>query len=457
MRSCSSRLLGLYVALLCTLGCLPTAGRAQALAGDRILGIVDDEIILSSELDAQIDYLKKSGQKDDGTLRCTVLEEVLVGKVLLAKAKIDSLEVSDDQVDAEVERRLSTMERQLGSREAIEEVAGKSYLQFKLGLRPQIKDQLLAQNMRNKIYNDATITPNEVKDYYRSIPRDSLPYLPAELELAQIIIKPVPSDESKQRTRERLQTFRNMVLVEGEPFESVARAFSEDPGSRNNGGMLPRFCRGDMVPQFEEVAYGLSPGEVSEIFESPFGFHIIKLEKRIGNCIDARHILLSPRIESVDEQKAKARIEELRQRILTEDTLSFTKAAVQYSEDRQSKDVGGRLRSRSGEYRIPMEQLESDVFLEIDRLKPGEISKPIEFIDKQGIQVQKAYKLIYLIRRYAPHEATLEQDYQKFHGAALTAKQNEILEGWLKKVRGEVYIELRDEACSQALTNWVRP
>lgn len=439
-------------ALCCLLALLPVALRAQT-SGDRIVAIIDDIIVLESDVEAQLEYLKKSGQKDDGTLRCTVLENILNSKLLLAKAKQDSLTVSPDQVETELARRLDLMERQLGSQKAIEEVAGKSYLQFKLDMRPQIEEQLLAQNQRNKVFNEATITPKDVKDYFASIPKDSVPYLPAELELSQIVIVPKPSQANKDKARDKLVEIRKMIVVEGKDFATLAKGNSEDPGSRAQGGMLPRFCRGDMVPEFEEVAFSLTAGEVSDVFESPFGYHIIKLEKRIGNCIEARHILIGVRIDSEDEKQAKEEALKLRKRLISEDTLTFEKAALEYSQDPATKDAGGRVTARDGSHKIPMEQLESETFFVVDDLKEGEISEPLEFIHK-GVQTSKAYKLVVVRKRHDPHRASLETDYQKFYNAALTAKQNEILDNWIRKAQKQVYIELRYPACAQALSNW---
>lgn len=421
--------------------------------GDRILAVVDESVILESDVEAQLDYMKKTGEKDKGNLRCEVFETLLMNKLLLAKAKLDSVEVKKEQVEEEVRRRLDMMERQLGSREELERIAGKSYLQFRMEMTPQVEEQLLVQTQRNKIYNEASITPKDVKDYFRSIPKDSVPYLPAELEISQLVIKPVPSQKNKDIAKEKLENIRNLMLSKGESFAGMAKIYSMD-GSAQNGGLLPRFCRGDMVPEFEEVAYGLTEGEISPVFESPFGFHIVQLEKRIGQCLEARHILIAPVIDSDDEALAKKRCAEIRKEILASDTLTFTKAAMNYSQDRATQNSGGRLRGRGGEYKIPMEQLDSDLFLRVDGLKENEISEPLEYFDPSAGKLVKAYRLVVVTKRHPPHLANLEQDYQKFYQAALNAKQNDILKNWLIKSRKQIYFDLRFDECRQALSHW---
>ncbi|MBX3101329.1 MAG: peptidylprolyl isomerase [Bacteroidetes bacterium] len=449
------QILILWIAFL-WLGSLPHTGIAQQTPryrGDRILAVVDESVILESDVEAQMDYLRKSGEKDKGNLKCEVFESLLMNKLLLAKAKLDSVEVKKEQVEEEVRRRLDMMERQLGSREELERIAGKSYLQFKMELGPQVEEQLLVQTQRNKIFNEATITPKDVKDYFRSIPKDSIPYLPAELEISQLVIKPTPSQKNKDIAREKLENIRNLMLSKGESFNTMARIYSQD-GSAQNGGLLPRFCHGDMVPEFEEVAYSLAEGEISAVFESPFGFHVILLEKRIGQCLEARHILITPVIDSDDEARAKQRCADIRKEIMTSDTLTFSKAAMNYSEDRATQNAGGRLRGRSGEYKIPMEQLDSDLFLRVDRLKENEISDPLEYFDPSAGRLTKSYRLVVVTKRHPPHLANLEEDYQKFYQAALNARQNEILKAWLLKARKQIYFDLRFDECRQALSHW---
>lgn len=424
----------------------------RAQVADRILAIVDKEVILESDLESQVEYLKKTEEIDDEhAIRCLVFENLLTNKLLLAKARLDSLKVSDEQVENEVNRRLSILVMQAGGESNFEQITKKSVLQFKIELRPKILEQMLIEQQKSKITENIKVTPKEVQVFFEQIPKDSLPYLPAEVEAYKIIVYPKASEESKQAAKLKIQDIRKQILG-GSSFEDLAKFYSQDYESAKQGGYLGEFKKGQMVPEFEEVAFSLKENEISEVFETSYGYHIIKLHKILGDHCKASHILIVPEKGPQDEQKALERLKQIRQEIM--DSLKFEVAASRYSEDAQSKMYGGMILNPStGEPRVPIDQLDPEIYLTIDKMKEGDISEPKEFLPKNP-SLSKGYQIIYLKKIYPPHKASLENDYGKFKQLTLQNKQMEALEKWFKKAKEQVYIEIKDSSCKQALENW---
>lgn len=428
---------------------LTTFGHAQQL--DKVVAVVGDEILLESDISNQYDYLVSEGEKDDGTLRCRIFEEMIIGKLLLSKSKQDSLTVSEDQVEQEVTRRITIFTMRAGGEEQLEKIYGKSILQLKIDLRPQIRDQLLTEQMRSRILSNVTITPKEVKEFFNQIPKDSLPFLPAEVEISHIMVNAPFSPEAKTEAKNQLDAIRTEILTGKMSFEDAAKLFSVDFGSAKDGGKLPEFGRGDMVPEFEEVAFTTKEGELSQVFESQYGMHILKVHKRLGDRIQASHILVVPRKLPGDRLIALKKLEQIRNKILA-DSISFEDAALEYSQDPKSKDMGGVIvNPTNNEYRISIDQLDADLFFKVDGMKTGEISKPSEFIRNDGSVV---YHIVYLKKKYPPHVANLKDDYYRIQTAALQNKQYTMLDDWIRKARENVYIEIKDSGCKTQLSHW---
>lgn len=417
---------------------------------DRVVAIVDQEIILHSEIEGQYAYLLERGEKDDGTLRCTIFEQLLLEKLLLAKARLDSLEVPEGRVEQELERRINRIVQQVGSQQQLEEIYQQSIYQLRADMRETIEEQLLAQQQRQAIYADIAVTPREVKNFYNRIPKDSLPLLPAEVEIGQIVMKPVANEASKAETRAKLEEIRQQIVSGEERFEALAAYYGMD-GTAQQGGNLGEFGRGVMDPDFEGIAFSLDVGEVSEVFETAFGFHIVRVDKKLGDRVQARHILLIPEITQADEVLAQKKLAEVKA-LIESDSLTFEQAAAEYSEDEQTKGSGGLMTTRDGEYRIPLDKLDADTYLLIDPLKKGEISEPTEVIVPNS--PQKFYRIVWLKNRIPPHRATLTTDYQKFQKATKQAKEATALDEWFELARRQVYIEIKPHGCSQALSNW---
>jgi len=417
---------------------------------DGVIAVLDNNIILRSELENQIVYLKSSGEKDDGTLRCRTFEDMLSNKLLLSKAQLDSLSVTEDQVESELNRRIESFIQYFGSIAKLEENYRKSLIELKIELRPEIKELLLVEQQKSKITEDVSITPKEVVEYYNSIPKDSLPYLPSEVILNHIVIIPPISDKNKKEAKDKLEDIRNQILHEKMKFAEMAKAYSMD-GSSQQGGYLGEFTRGKMVPQFEEVVYNLRDGEVSEVFETDFGFHIVQLHKRLGETVSASHILIRPFRDKDDEVIAINRLKELKKMIAT-DTISFEKTASRHSDDPETKDCGGCITNpQTGEYRIPIDALDAELFFKVDKLKENEISEPMEIILRDGT---KAFHIVKLKKKYLPHTANLKDDYQKIHRAALELKKENAIEKWFDTARRQVYIDIKYTECANAIKTW---
>lgn len=425
------------------------AGFSQPI--DKIVAVVGEEIILSSDIENQYNYLIIKGQKDDGTLHCQVLDQLIVGKLLLNKAKQDSLEVSEMQVAGEVERRVGVFVDQMGSQERFEEVYGRSIEQFQADITEDIRKELLTDAQRRALFAGADVTPKEVKKFYNSLDQDSLGYLPAEVQINHIVLQPKFSQESEDRAIELLTDLAQQAR-DGAIFTDLAKRHTQEPGGRQRGGSLGWFGRGTMVPQFEEIAYRLRVGEVSEPFKTEFGYHIIRLNDKRGELLNASHILRRLSTSSDGEQVAIDSLNAIME-LVNSDSLTFEQAAIRYSSDRQTKHCGGCISNpQTGDLRIPLDALDADMYFKIDEMEEGEISEPMELLQPDGTKV---FHVVYLKRKIPPHAPNLEDDYQKISDVALQAKQAEIFDEWLISAKKNIYIDIKPTECSEALKNWI--
>lgn len=428
---------------------LTSVGFSQPI--DRIVAIVGEEIILASDIENQYNYLIINGQKDDGTLHCQVLDQLIVGKLLLNKAKQDSLEVSEMQVVAEVERRVKVFVDQMGSEQRFEEVYGRSIEQFQADINGDIRKELLTDAQRRALFSGADVTPKEVRKFYSTLNQDSLGYLPAEVQINHIVLQPKFSQESENRAVELLSGLAEEAR-EGFDFAELAKRHTQEPGGRQRGGSLGWFGRGTMVPQFEEIAYRLRVGEVSEPFKSEFGYHIIRLNDKRGELLNASHILRRLSTSSDGEQVAIDSLNTIME-LVDSDSLTFEQAAIRYSSDRQTKHCGGCISNpQTGDLRIPLDALDADMYFKIDEMEEGEISEPMELLQPDGTKV---FHVVYLKRKIPPHAPNLEDDYQKIRDVALQAKQAEIFDEWLISAKKNIYIDIKPTECSEALKNWI--
>lgn len=413
---------------------------AQDVVVDKIIAKVDDYIVLKSDLEiAYLEYLSK-GQFRGSNAKCQILEQLVVNKMLVAKAEIDSVEVSDVEVQTSLNRRMEYMISQVGSEEEIEKYYGKSLEQIQSEIFDDIKEQLTIQRMQETIISDLKVSPADVKKFFKNIPQDSLPFFSTEVTVGQIVASPKPGKKQKDEVKQLMYDLRKRIL-QGESFADLARQYSEDPGSAARGGQLPFYKRGDLAPEFEATAMTLKEGELSMPVETQFGFHLIELQQKRGNTFQTRHILISPKPSAEDVMKAEKYLDSLRTVIIA-DSISFEKAAKEYSDDQMTSTNGGYFLDQNESNRVSVDQLDPTIFFTLDTMTVGTITKPLEFQQADG---SNAFRILYYKDRLAPHQANLKDDYQKIAKATLNNKQNKILSEWFEDARGNVYIEIDPE------------
>jgi peptidyl-prolyl cis-trans isomerase SurA len=428
---------------------------AQEKVIDKIVAVVGTNPILKSELEAQYQQMLAQQEAVNENTRCKLLEDLLFQKLLLAQAQKDSLEVTDAQVEQELDRRMRYYLGQFGSEEKFKDFYGKSSEDYKAELKDNVRDILLAQQMQGKITNDITVTPNEIRAYYNNIPKDSIPLISAEVEVGQIVKKPGITPEAKKASREFIEGLRQRIL-KGESFATLAALYSKDPGSASKGGLYESVQRGAFVPEWDAWAFRLKPGELSEVFETVYGYFIIQLVERRGEEVEARSLLYFADIDPTDLLAAKLSLDTVYTK-LGADTVSFAEAAARYSEDDETKHNGGLIVNPfTGSTLFAMEEIgqyDQNVAFAIDKLKISEYTKPTPYVTHEGKQ---AYRILYLKKRTEPHMANLTDDYQKIQAAALSRKQDEAVQTWIKKKLADNFVRIADDYKSCTFSNkWI--
>jgi peptidyl-prolyl cis-trans isomerase SurA len=408
---------------------------------DGIIAVIGNEIVLRSDLESQLMQMKQSGMRKSDIKPCEILEDLLIEKLMLNQARLDSLDVSEDQINQEIERRVKYIVSRLGSREKFEEFYGKPIVEFKEEMRDPVEGMLLAQRMQGEIAQDVKITPADVRAFFKTIPEDSLPLIPIQVEVAQIVKMPIVSEKEEERVMQKLGQFRRDVLG-GKDFGTIAILYSEDPGSAANGGELGMVPRGTMVPEFDAVAFTLMDGEVSDVFRTDFGYHIMQMIQRRGDQYNARHILLKPRVSTSQLNEARAFLDSVRS-VIVADSISFADAAEKFSTDKETKNNGGKLlNENSGGAKFSYEELDPQLYYTVEKLKVGEISQPVLVQSRDGSQ---AYRLLKVVRRLDAHKANLRDDYTMLQELATQQKQATEMESWIKRIAAQTYTYLDDQ------------
>jgi len=416
----------------CCLLSLPAPAQDDRTLVDGIEGIVGDKIILHSDIELQYQQMKLEGTDVPGDFKCAILDQMLSQKILLEQAELDSLVVSEDEIEGELDRRIRYFVSMIGSEEKLEDYYGKSIIRIKDEFKKDISEQLLSQKMRNKILEKVKVTPADVKNFFNTIPKDSLPYFNAEMEVGQIVIYPSVSQELKDYSRNSLEDIRKRILA-GEDFCILAQLYSEDPGSAGKCGDLGFIRRGEMVTEFEGAAFRLDENQISEVTETKFGFHIIQMLEKKGEKIHVRHILLRPKTTSYDLLQAKQKLDSIRT-LIVNGILKFEEAAGKFSEDEATKNMGGMLvNPQTGNTFFEADQLDKSIYFSIEKLSAGQISQPELFQTPDGMQ---AYRILYLKSETTPHAANLRDDYAKIKSAAAAKKEELAFQHWLEgKIR----------------------
>jgi peptidyl-prolyl cis-trans isomerase SurA len=435
----------LFKRFLMFLALLISAKLSSQQVIDRVVAVVGGNIVLESEIEAQYNQYLGMGYKTGHQTRCTILEDIMYQKLLLAQAAHDSLKVTESQVDQEIERKLQYYIKQFGSVEKFEQYNGKSVEAFKADIREKQKEYLLSQQMQGKITGEMTVSPNEVFAYFNALPVDSVPYINSEIEIGQIVRRPGINPELKQYARQRIDDVRKKVVSGEMDFCAAAAAYSDDPGSKMTCGFYKSIQRGQFVPEFEAVAFHLKPNEISEVFETEYGFHFVQMIERRGDEIDVRHILVTVQSAPTDLLKAKATLDSVR-RILQIDTLKFCEAAAKYSDDKDTKNACGLLvNPQTGTTLFEMDllgQIDPAILFTLDNMKPGEISDPVLM---QTRDAKQAYRILYLKKRTLPHKANLKEDFPKIQEAALAQKQQKVIKEWVNRKLKTTYASIAED------------
>ncbi len=408
---------------------------------DKIAGVVGDKIVLTSDIQVQVAQAKMQGGATPD-IECQVLDQLLMEKLLVNQAELDSVMVSEDEVEIELDNRLRYYINMMGTEEKFIEYYQKSILEFKEDFRPDIKQMMLAQRMQSQIVANIKVSPIEVKEFFEEIPKDSLPYFNAEVEVSEIIFIPVITEEAKTAAKTKLNQIRSKINDGTNTFDEMAQIYSEDPGSAPQGGRMGLQDRGTFVKEFEATAYKLAKNEVSSVIQTEFGFHILKLLERRGNKVDVQHILIKPEVSFNDLDLANKRADSVRNLILV-DSLSFQEAVEIYTEDENSKNFSGMLvNQQTGSTYFELNQLTPDVFFAVEGLKEGEMSAPTMIKLQDGKQ---QYKLFFVQSRSEPHQANLDDDFERLKNVALQQKQNETVSKWVAEKSAKTYIKLSPE------------
>jgi len=418
------------------------SAQGDGVVVDEIIAKVDNYIVLKSELENA--YLGEitNGRDVGPDTKCQLLQQIIINKVLLAKAEIDSIMVEPVMVEAELQRRMQYFVLQAGSEEKLEQTLGKKLTELEDELRDQVKEQLTVQRMQQELTTGISVTPSQVKKFYNSLPKDSIPFLPAEVKVGQIIKFPDVNTKSKDEARNKLLGFKTKVMAEEADFAELARKNSEDFGSAKSGGDLGWHGRGELVPEFEATALRIEPGEIADPVESEFGFHLIQLLERRGNRFRARHILIRPKSNSDDLTNTISFMDSIRSRVLM-DSLTFEAAAKEHSDDQETRSNAGYFKDNTtGSSYVSTETLDPVIFFTIDTMKTGNITTPQKFRTEDG---KTAVRVIFYNDYVPPHYANLKTDYQKLYAATMNSKKGEAIEEWLKLAKQQVFIEIDPE------------
>lgn len=420
-------------------------GRSQDY-GTKIDGIaaqVGNNIILISDIEAQKLQAIQAGVKADKALECDILEQLMYQELLLNQAILDSIVVTDQQVDSEMEQRIRVIEEQIGGRDKMEAFYGKSVSQIKAEFRNVIRDRLLAQEMERTITDGLTITPKEAKEFYESLPTDSLPYINSQLSFQQIVVYPKIGEDDKKRAFETLKSI-HAEAISGKNFAALARKYSMDPGSAAKGGEIEA-RRGMMVAPFEATVFSLKEGEISNLFETEYGYHIIKLINRKGDNYNCAHILIAPEFVDAELESAAMRMDSCYNE-LKAGTITWEDAVLKYSNEESTKFNNGIITNPiSGEQTWDMEdlsQVDQQIFLLTDQMKKGDISTPSLYVNP--FERKEGVRIVRLMERTTPHRANLNDDYALISRAAESTKKQKIIDTWTKSKLKNAYIKISD-------------
>ncbi len=423
---------------------------------DKIIAVVGEEILLKSELEENVALAESQSGVLPENAECLILNQLLSQKLLVNQAKLDSILVLDEEVEGQMNARFEQILVMMNNDpKQFLDYYGMTITEAREKFRSDMKDQLLAQRMQQSVVSDITITPAEVIEFFNKIPKDSLPYFNAEVEVGEIVFYPKPNEEERKKAKDRALELRTMIVEQGANFSELAKSSSHDPSSGRLGGDLGWQKRGQFVPEFEATAYTLEKGEISEVVETEYGYHIIQLLERLGNRIHTRHILIQPRITQDDMDKAKEKLSEVRSLILS-DSISFSRAVKDYSSEKVQSyfNDGLMMNPATGTTFFETSELDVDVYFTIDTMSLGSVSEPIEYVSERR---EAAFRLVKLVSITEPHKASVKEDYSKIKTAAIEEKKALYTIDWVEEKIANTYIKIDgDYMGCEAVEPWMK-
>lgn len=445
------RILGTFL-----LSALVLSSMAQDKVIDQIVAIVGGNIILKSDIENMTINQQAQGITTEGDMKCEVLEEFLINKLLVAEAELDSLiTVTPSQVNQQMDQQMQMYLQHFGTESAVEAYFKKPIAMVKSEMQEAIRDQLLSQQMRSKIVENVTVTPSEVRYYFRNLDKEQIPTIPTQYEYAQITIQPQIDLEEQNRVKAKLRDIKKRI-ENGSSFEAMAVIYSEDPGSAKDGGRLPYMGRAQLDPTYATAAFNLKGDKISNVVQSEFGYHIIQLIDKQGGKVATRHILMKPKVSVDALEEAHDRLDSLAT-LIRKDEIVFEQAAAMFSFDKNSRNNGGiAINPNTLSSKFAVEELDGDVSKIVTKMNLNEISEPFETIDPENQQT--VFKIVKLTNKIEAHKADLQNDYQVLADLYLNKKKEDVLQEWIADQQSQTYIRIDNTYanCNFKFDNWIK-
>lgn len=424
---------------------------------ESVAAIVGNEVIYLSDIENMVaDYRRNGTKMPADQIRCSLFNDALIAKLFLDQARIDSIVVTDDAVEGEVNVRMNNAIRQVGSEEALVQTFRKSILEIRRDIKKNLLEQETVREVQNNLAKDITVTPAALKKYFASIPKDSIPVVPARYQVSIIQLDPPSNEDNKAEARQRLLDIRSQILA-GKSFSVLARLYSEDTETAKNGGEVGYTTRAELEKPYADVAFSLTKNTVSRIVETKFGFHIIQLIDRKSDMVNTRHILVRPRVKAEQASRAMTTLDSLANRI-RQDSITFEKAALRFSTHKDSRINGGKLVSTNMNDRtswFTLEELNPEMYVRLRDMKLGEISEPFRTTDENNSEV---FRIVRLDNMLPAHTANLKDDYQSLYNSALMQERSKAFDKWIKEKIKITYIRISDEykTCEFLKNGWLK-
>lgn len=424
--------------------CASNVCAQQSQVIDKIVAVVGKNIIMQSDIEEQyMQYRLQGGMKGSASsIRCEILEDMLFRKLMLNQAELDSIEVTDEQVEQEMEYRIRYFVNQLGSQEKLEKYYNKTMKEIRDELRTMIKDQKLIDEVQRKIVEGVNATPSDVREFFNNIPKDSIPMVNAQYEIAQLVKKPPITLDEKLAVKDRLYGLRSRIL-KGERFSTLALLYSEDPGSAKKGGELGFHGRGEFAPEFEAAAFALKDGEISEVVETEYGFHILQLIERRGDYVNVRHILLTVKVSPAALEQAYNELDSIA-KLIRNDSITFDEAVKKFSDEDDKVNGGYLVNPNNGSTMFAAEDLDQQVSVVVNKLNVGEVSNPVPMKTKND---KDAYRLLIIKKKTTPHKANLKDDYALIQQWTMQKLREDAINKWIDSKSSKAYVKICDDYC----------